>query len=95
MPQNLTKGQNISLDPLISSLRMSVQWVSPGHHGTVDLIGLIVGADGRVRSDGVDQALARVPVAYVPQDDIIHLQLPLIRTMRYAARQRTLRRSWP
>jgi ABC-type multidrug transport system ATPase subunit len=27
-------------------------------------------------------------VGYVPQDDIIHLQLPLIRTLRYAARLR-------
>lgn len=49
--QDLTKGQNVPLDPAISSLRMSVQWISPGHPGTVDLVALIVGEDGRVRSD--------------------------------------------
>jgi ABC-type multidrug transport system ATPase subunit len=52
------------------------------------LAGVRPPAGGRVRYDGTDQAVGRSPVAYVPQDDIIHLQLPLLRTMRYAARLR-------
>ncbi|GLY95153.1 hypothetical protein Acsp02_24080 [Actinoplanes sp. NBRC 103695] len=41
-------------------------------------------AEGEVRRDGA----AGAPVGYVPQDDIIHQQLPLARTLRYAARLR-------
>jgi ABC-type multidrug transport system ATPase subunit len=52
------------------------------------LAGVRPAASGRVRYGGVDQTTARLPVAYVPQDDIIHLQLPLARTLRYAARLR-------
>jgi ABC-type multidrug transport system ATPase subunit len=52
------------------------------------LAGVRPPAGGRVRYDGVDQARARSTVGYVPQDDIIHPQLPLVRTLRYAARLR-------
>ena len=41
-------------------------------------------AEGEVRHGGA----AGAPVGYVPQDDIIHQQLPLARTLRYAARLR-------
>lgn len=51
MSQDLTKGQNVPLDPEITSLRMSVRWVAPADAVTVDLVALIVGPDGRVRSD--------------------------------------------
>jgi ABC-type multidrug transport system ATPase subunit len=52
------------------------------------LAGIRPPAAGRIRYNGVDQATDRSRVAYVPQDDIIHLQLPLERTLRYAARLR-------
>ncbi len=46
---------------------------------------------GHVRHDGVARG-ARVGgdsrIGYVPQDDIIHLEMPLRRTLRYAARLR-------
>ena len=46
---------------------------------------------GEVRHDGVVRG-ARVSgdagIGYVPQDDIIHLEMPLRRTLRYAARLR-------
>jgi ABC transport system ATP-binding/permease protein len=45
---------------------------------------------GSVRLDGVDvtDAAARQRIGCVPQDDIIHLDLPLRRTVAYAARLR-------
>jgi ABC-type multidrug transport system ATPase subunit len=52
------------------------------------LAGIRPPAGGRIRYNGVDQATDRSRLAYVPQDDIIHLQLPLERTLRYAARLR-------
>ncbi|HKD96431.1 MAG TPA: ATP-binding cassette domain-containing protein [Micromonosporaceae bacterium] len=54
------------------------------------LAGLRAPAAGTVLHDGVPQDGAGYAgtVGYVPQDDIIHLQLPLVRTLRYAARMR-------
>jgi len=54
------------------------------------LAGLRAPAAGTVLHDGVPQHGAGYAgtVGYVPQDDIIHLQLPLVRTLRYAARMR-------
>jgi ABC-type multidrug transport system ATPase subunit len=52
------------------------------------LAGVRPAAAGQVRYGGTDRSTAGVPVAYVPQDDIIHTQLPLARTLRYAARLR-------
>ncbi|MCW2560538.1 MAG: putative transporter ATP-binding protein [Mycobacterium sp.] len=55
------------------------------------LAGLRPPSAGEIRHDGVARR-ARVgadsPVGYVPQDDIIHLEMPLRRTLRYAARLR-------
>ncbi len=55
------------------------------------LAGLQPPSVGEVRHDGVvrgARAIAESRVGYVPQDDIIHLELPLRRTLRYAARLR-------
>jgi ABC-type multidrug transport system ATPase subunit len=54
------------------------------------LIGLHAPTSGSVTVDGVDVARDRreVDVGLVPQDDIIHLDLPLKSTLRYAARLR-------
>ena len=46
------------------------------------LAGLQPPSGGEVRHDGVTR------IGYVPQDDIIHLEMPLRRTLRYAARLR-------
>ena len=55
------------------------------------LAGLQPPSAGEIRHDGVARR-ARVSadsvVGYVPQDDIIHLEMPLRRTLRYAARLR-------
>ncbi|OBF92111.1 ABC transporter ATP-binding protein [Mycobacterium sp. 852002-51163_SCH5372311] len=55
------------------------------------LAGLTPPSAGEVRHDGVPCG-ARVScqsrIGYVPQDDIIHLEMPLRRTLRYAARLR-------
>src|SRR5206468_3757391 len=56
------------------------------------MAGVSPAQEGSVRFDGVDlaghAALFRTALGYVPQDDIIHLDLPLDRTIRYAAQLR-------
>jgi ABC-type multidrug transport system ATPase subunit len=54
------------------------------------LVGLHAPTSGSVLVDGVDVAQDRreVDVGLVPQDDIIHVDLPLRSTLRYAARLR-------
>jgi ABC transport system ATP-binding/permease protein len=54
------------------------------------LVGLHAPTSGSVLVDGVDVAQDRreVDVGLVPQDDIIHVDLPLRTTLRYAARLR-------
>ena len=55
------------------------------------LAGLQSPSAGKVRHDGrIRGALLSTdsPIGYVPQDDIIHLEMPLRRTLRYAARLR-------
>src|SRR6185437_15798683 len=55
------------------------------------LAGLQPPSTGRVRHDGVlcgTRASCESRIGYVPQDDIIHLEMPLRRTLRYAARLR-------
>ena len=55
------------------------------------LAGLQPPTAGEVRHDGVvcgARASADSRIGYVPQDDIIHLEMPLRRTLRYAARLR-------
>ena len=55
------------------------------------LAGLQPPSAGEVSHDGVvrgARASADSRIGYVPQDDIIHLEMPLRRTLRYAARLR-------
>ncbi len=55
------------------------------------LSGLQPPSAGEVRQDGVIRGVrvsADSRIGYVPQDDIIHLEMPLRRTLRYAARLR-------
>jgi len=54
------------------------------------LVGLRIPTRGSVTLDGVDvvRDRRRVDLGLVPQDDIIHLDLPLRATLRYAARLR-------
>jgi len=70
--------------------------VGPSGAGKTTLLEAIAGiapADsGSVRFDGIDMygnlSTFRSVLGYVPQDDIIHADLPLQRTLRYAARLR-------
>jgi ABC-type multidrug transport system ATPase subunit len=55
------------------------------------LAGLQSPSTGKIRHDGFvrnAQVSAESRIGYVPQDDIIHLEMPLRRTLRYAARLR-------
>jgi ABC-type multidrug transport system ATPase subunit len=55
------------------------------------LAGVRAPSSGRVRHDGAEVAAGAGPrwgVGYVPQDDIIHVEMPLRRTLQYAARLR-------
>ena len=55
------------------------------------LAGLRAPSTGQVRQDGVRvdaDATRHVGIGYVPQDDIIHGEMPLRRTLQYAARLR-------
>jgi len=52
------------------------------------LAGLQLPSEGELRHDGVARRSRVSPgsaIGYVPQDDIIHLEMPLRRTLRYAA----------
>ncbi len=70
--------------------------VGPSGAGKTTLLeaiaGIAPGTSGSVRFDGVDLyanlGTFRSVLGYVPQDDIIHADLPLRRTLRYAARLR-------
>ncbi len=59
------------------------------------LAGLRRPAGGAVLHDGVPTGRGAAAVGYVPQDDIIHRELPLRRTLRYAAALRLPRGSSP
>jgi len=55
------------------------------------LAGLRAPSTGQVMHDGIRVNAGTTPhsgVGYVPQDDIIHVEMPLRRTLRYAARLR-------
>lgn len=57
----------------------------------IEAIAGLRGADsGHIRFDGADVAAKQLRgvLGYVPQDDIIHQELPVERTLRYAARLR-------
>ena len=70
--------------------------VGPSGAGKTTLLEAIAGiapaTSGSVRFDGIDLyanlGTFRSVLGYVPQDDIIHADLPLQRTLRYAARLR-------
>ena len=69
--------------------------MGPSGAGKTTLLELMAGvrspSGGEVRHDGVavgTTATPARPVGYVPQDDIIHTDLPLRRTLTYAARLR-------
>ena len=70
--------------------------VGPSGAGKTTLLEAIAGiapaTSGSVRFDGIDVyanlGTFRSVLGYVPQDDIIHADLPLRRTLRYAARLR-------
>ncbi len=70
--------------------------VGPSGAGKTTLLEAIAGispaTSGSVRFDGIDVAahlgLFRSVLGYVPQDDIIHVDLPLDRTLHYSARLR-------
>ena len=82
------------------SLSMSagelVAIVGPSGAGKTTLLEAVAGiapaTSGSVRFDGADVygnlSTFRSVLGYVPQDDIIHADLPLERTLRYAARLR-------
>ena len=61
-----------------------------GKSTLLDVIaGLRPATNGVVRFDGIDVGEAKSgAVGYVPQDDIIHRDLPVVATLRYAARLR-------
>jgi ABC-type multidrug transport system ATPase subunit len=70
--------------------------VGPSGAGKTTLLEAIAGivppTAGSVHFDGIDVHATlgtfRSRLGYVPQDDIIHADLPLVRTLRYAARLR-------
>ena len=74
--------------------------VGPSGAGKTTLLEAIAGitpaTSGAVRFDGIDVHANlggfRSVLGYVPQDDIIHADLPLVRTLRYARRCAFLRR---
>jgi ABC-type multidrug transport system ATPase subunit len=86
------------LDRVSLSIRSGelVAVVGPSGAGKTTLVetiaGIVAATEGSVRFDGVDvhadTGTFRGVLGYVPQDDIIHADLPLERTLRYAARLR-------
>ena len=92
------RGEVTVLDSVSFSVSAGelVAIVGPSGAGKTTLLEAIAGivptASGSVRFDGVDVhanlGSFRSVLGYVPQDDIIHADLPLERTLRYAARLR-------
>ena len=90
---DLTLLDNVSFTLSAGEL---VAIVGPSGAGKTTLLEAIAGiapaTSGSVRLDGVDVypnlGTFRSVLGYVPQDDIIHADLPLQRTLRYAARLR-------
>ena len=92
------RGQLTLLDSVSFSLSPGelVAIVGPSGAGKTTLLEAIAGITpataGSVRFDGVDVyanlKAFRSVLGYVPQDDIIHAELPLERTLHYAARLR-------
>ncbi len=93
-----TRGEVTTLDAVSFALSAGelVAIVGPSGAGKTTLLeamaGIAAPTSGAVRFDGADvhahlEAFRGV-LGYVPQDDIIHADLPLARTLRYAARLR-------
>ncbi len=92
------RGQLTLLDDVSFTISAGelVAIVGPSGAGKTTLLEVIAGmapaTSGSVRFDGVDLfanvGKFRGVLGYVPQDDIIHADLPLERTLRYAARLR-------
>ncbi len=85
--------QDVSLSLAAGELVAIVGGSGAGKTTLLEALAGIAPADrGRVLFDGVDlyadREAFRSVLGYVPQDDIIHLDLPLERTLRYAARLR-------
>ena len=93
-----SRGDLTLLDTVSFSLSAGelVAIVGPSGAGKTTLLEAIAGiapaTSGSVRFDGVELygnlRTFRSVLGYVPQDDIIHADLPLQRTLRYAARLR-------
>ena len=92
------RGELTLLDAVSFTLSAGelVAIVGPSGAGKTTLLEAIAGiapaTSGSVRFDGIDVhanlGTFRSVLGYVPQDDIIHADLPLERTLRYAARLR-------
>jgi ABC-type multidrug transport system ATPase subunit len=90
---NVTLLDAVSLTVSVGEL---VAIVGPSGAGKTTLLeamaGIAPATSGSVRFDGIDLhanlGTFRGELGYVPQDDIIHADLPLQRTLRYAARLR-------
>jgi ABC-type multidrug transport system ATPase subunit len=92
------RGQVTLLDDVSLAIRSSelVAIVGPSGAGKTMLLETVAGvappADGSVRFDGLglydNLRMFRGDIGYVPQDDILHADLPLRHTLRYAARLR-------
>ena len=92
------RGELTLLDAVSFTLSAGelVAIVGPSGAGKTTLLEAIAGitppTSGSVRFDGIDllanPGTFRSVLGYVPQDDIIHADLPLQRTLRYAARLR-------
>src|SRR5262245_37446109 len=93
-----SRGELVLLDGVSFTLQPGelVAIVGPSGAGKTTLLeaiaGLAPGISGSVLFDGVDLygnlQTFRSLLGYVPQDDIIHTDLPLRRTLGYAARLR-------
>jgi ABC-type multidrug transport system ATPase subunit len=93
-----TRGDLTLLDAVSFTLSSGelVAIVGPSGAGKTTLLQTVAGiaspSSGSVRFDGIDvhanPETFRSVLGYVPQDDIIHADLPLVRTLGYAARLR-------
>jgi ABC-type multidrug transport system ATPase subunit len=93
-----TRGELTVLDAVSFTISAGelVAIVGPSGAGKTTLLEAVAGiapaTSGTVHFDGIDVyanlAAFRSALGYVPQDDIIHVDLPLQRTLHYAARLR-------
>ncbi|HWC14970.1 MAG TPA: ATP-binding cassette domain-containing protein [Actinomycetota bacterium] len=91
--RNVPVLQDVSLSLAGGELVAVVGGSGAGKTTLLEALAGVAPADaGRVMFDGIDvyrdRELVRSVLGYVPQDDIIHTDLPLERTLHYAARLR-------